>query len=401
MDKKCNYAWPVTTLAKYDYDVLMECINKNKEIFAKKKIVIFGAGIRGTSFSLLLKRMGYNDIYFTDNNLDKIGGYINEYPILHYDMIEMMKEEVVIIISVENGYSIKQQLEKSGFVEDVNYYFIENHIYENYLEEFSINDNISCLVMGDCGLTDVSIKDKDYTNLGDMLKQKKAEEKIKVLAIHGMGMRAYYHILKVHINKINKPDKVIIMSNFETFTSKHHILPRTQHEKLIEMINTYVNAEDKELDEYSKITKERFSNTSIDYFTTAKSDFSQKKEDRNDRLVIKMNYMYKINLECEGVKYMFKIIELCKNNNIKLKFFIPPVNYQYAEQLFGEVFYEKYEDNCLRLKTAVERQKVEILDLSYVLDSNQFADLHTIDETANYEGRTIISDMIFNKLINN
>ena len=40
MEKRINFAWPVTTLCKFDYEALKKCVEANKELLSKKKIVI-------------------------------------------------------------------------------------------------------------------------------------------------------------------------------------------------------------------------------------------------------------------------------------------------------------------------------------------------------------------------
>lgn len=394
MNKKINFAWPVTILGRYDYDALKKFVDENHEILQKKKIIIFGAGIRGTLFSVLLKKFGYLDIVFTDNNSKKVGGCINEHPIISYADSLKMKDQAVIIISVENGFKIKNQLDRDGLIENKDYYYIENRIYERYLSEFKNVTKIENLIMGDCGLADVSIKDTNYDNLGEILKERLGEDKTKVLAVHGMGMRAFYHILKAHIDKISIPKRAVIMANFETFTGMQHLLPRSQHHNLIEMINKAINEEDEELKEYSRITKERFENFKIDFFTSSNDVLENMNQDKNDRIVIRMNYMYKLNLENECVQYLFKIISLAKSHNIQLLFFIPPANYEYAEELYGKKFYDAYSYNCDKLKQAISEKGGKVLDLSYALKKSEFADIHTIDETANYNGRLIVANKI-------
>lgn len=89
---------------------------------------------------------------------------------------------------------------------------------------------------------------------------------------------------------------------------------------------------------------------------------------------------------------------MCAENGIRLFFFIPPANYMYAEELFGDKFAEKYGKNVERLKDIVAEQGSEVLDLSYLLTSSQFADIHTIDETTNYEGRVLVKDQLVKKI---
>ena len=395
--KNINFAWPVTTLCKYDYEALRTCIKENEKLFKQKEIVIFGAGIRGTAFSLLLKKFGYNNIVFTDNNEKKVGAYINEFFIIPYSEVVEKKGNIIVLISVENGFVLKEQLEESGFAENIDYFYIESHLYEKYLEQFLDKRKIETLIM-DCGLTDLSKQDENFTNLGEMLAQNLGEDKTKVLAVHAMGMRAYYHILSVQIKYITVPKCVVIMANFETFTGKQHLLPRSQHARLIEMISKAINDKDIELNEYRKITKERFENFKLDYFASSQGTVKQMSKDKNDRIVIKINYMYDLKLDNEGILYMKKIMELCSTYGIDLLFFIPPANYMYAVDLYGDAFTERYQSNVMKLKSIFEDENAELLDLSYVLKSEQFADIHTIDETANYEGRKIVTAEIVKKI---
>ena len=398
--KDINFAWPVTTLCKFDYEALRKCIKANEEILHQKQIVIFGAGIRGTSFSLLLQRFDFRNIVFTDNNKEKIGGNINEFPIISYEEIEKKREQVVIIISVENGFAIKEQLKNSGFVENINFFYIENHLYELFLQEFLNKSKIDTLVMGDCGITDVSKKDDDFTNLGEMLKQQLGIESTKVLAVHAMGMRAFYHILSAQVKYIEIPKQVVVMANFETFTGKQHLLPRSQHARLIKMISDSINNQDEELYDYVHITKERFENFKLDYFTSSQSVLNNMSKEKNDRIIIQMNYMYNLKEDNENIVFMQKIMRLCKHFNIKLLFFIPPANYIYAKELYGNKFMEKYQANVSKLSSIIQNENVELLDLSFLLKCEQFADIHTIDETTNFEGRKMVSAQIVEKLNN-
>ena len=398
MNEAKNFAWPVTTLCKYDYKALKEFVKENEPLFKSKQIVIFGAGIRGTSFSIFLQKIGYHNIVFTDNNEQKIGGYINEFPIISYEEMVKRKEEIVIIISVENGFSIMKQLEKDNFQEGVDFFYIENHLYDLYLKEFLEQKKTETLIMGDCGITDISRTDSDYTNLGEILKEKLGSNKTKVLAVHAMGMRAFYHILKAHIENIEIPRRAIVMTNFETFTGKQHLLPRSQHARLIDMISKSISDSDEELREYVEVTKERFDNFKVDYFASSKNTLNKMSKDKNDRIVIRMNYMYELKEDNECIVYMKKIISLCNHNNIKLLFFIPPANYMYAEELYGDKFKERYSANVKKLKDIINSNGAEILDLSYLLESDKFADVHTIDETTNYEGRKIVAGKIVGKI---
>lgn len=386
MEEAVNFAWPVTVLGQYDYNALSDCLEQYRNIVEQKEIVIFGAGIRGTIFSILLQQKGYTNLVFTDNNENKVGNFINEFPIISFSDVCEKRKEVFIIVSAENGEGIKRQLENNGFQEGIGFALVENHVYEEFIEEFFSKRNTETLVLGDCGLTDVGLKDNSYTTLGDLLKG--GREQTKVLAMHGMGMRAYYQLVKLQSRAVEKPKKLMVMANFETFTGKQHLLPRSQHVQLFELL--YEKSEDTELEEYLKLIRDRFANLKMDYFTF--SHETMKRDQRNDKIVFKMNYMYNLSLENECIQYMFYLSELCKEQDIPLAFFIPPVNYQYAEKLWGEEFKIRYEKNCKRLKEELSGKSIPVLDLSYMFPSDKFGDCCTVDECLNFEGRKLAAE---------
>jgi hypothetical protein len=164
------------------------------------------------------------------------------------------------------------------------------------------------------------------------------------------------------------------------------------------MISEAVGNRDEELVEYVNVTRERFENFKVDYFASSKDTLKKMSREKNDKIVIRMNYMYDLKEDNECIVYMKKIIELCRQRQIKLLFFIPPANYMYAQELYGDLFTKKYEANVSKLTEMVNSESVDLLDLSYVLTKYQFADIHTIDETTNYEGRKIVSDKLAEKI---
>ena len=393
----CNFAWPVTTMCKYDYNALHDFVKKNDGVLREKQIVIFGCGIRGTSFSIQLKKMGYSDFVFTDNNQSKVGGFINEFPIISYEKIKEHQGKVVIIISVEGGFPIVKQLEQDGFIENVDFFYIENHLYDNYVKTFCDDSPCRTMVLGDCGLTDISINDSNFENIGDMLLGSLRNEKAKILAIHAMGMRAFYTIAHAHIKYIQKPDNIILMTNLEIFTGKQHLLPRSQHATLIHRLAEKLGFRDDVLNDYSSLTEKRFNNYTMDYFTSSNEAMANNSNEKNNKIVLKLNYMYRMDPENECAVYLKKFISMCLENGIGLMLFIPPVNYQYAISLWGDKFTLSYEENTSFIKKIAADNNVPILDLSYLLSSSDFADVTTIDETVNQDGRKKVVSSIVTK----
>lgn len=398
MENRKNFAWPVTTVCKYDLKAFEEFIEEKASFLNGKKIIVFGAGIRGTQYSNFLKRFGYKDIVFTDNNITKVGGYINEFPIVSLDEVIDEKEKNVILISLENGAPIRNQLEELGLEEGRDFFYIDNHLYDEYEKQFMDTEEKDTILMGDCGITDLAIKDTDRLNLGEMIAEKTGKNAVKVLAIHAMGMRAYYTIFKAHCEHVYKPQNAVLMVNMEVFTGKQHLLPRSQHAALIERISNDVQNKDPELLEYAKITKERFSNFKNDYFTSSDTALKDMGQGTNEKIVIKMNYMFRMDMENECIVYLKKFIQYCQRKNINLLLFIPPANYEYAQTLWGDLFKEKYDKNVKVLLDIARENKVPIKEFSYRLSSDKFADVCTIDETLNQDGRKIISEELIGEM---
>ena len=88
------------------------------------------------------------------------------------------------------------------------------------------------------------------------------------------------------------------MVNFEIFTGKHHLLPRTQHVNLFGKIMDELQNLDSEFIDYYKLTKTRFDNFKLDVSSSYQGDHLE----NNRRMVFRMNYMYKLKKDTEDMK---------------------------------------------------------------------------------------------------
>lgn len=393
MNEKQNFAWPVTTFAKYDYDVVKKWVEEYGSLLEEKQIVIFGAGIRGTLFLNFLQDFGYNDILFTDNNPVKVGGTVYKCPIVSYEEVVQKKEEVVVVVSIENATTVKEQLVKSGFVENQNFFYLESNLYKNFIDGFLEKKETKNLAMGCCAFTDIAKTDVDQRSLAELIRAEMGESCTKALAVHAMGMRGYYHILHAYMNFMQKPENVVIMIHFDALTGKQHMLPRSQNAPLIRELCGVVNHQDAELEEYAEVTQARFDNFTMDCFTSSKENMSRISQEKNDRLVFRINYMYQLNWEIEPMVYMKKIIRLCKENKINLLFFIPPVNSEYAQELLGSAFREKYDANVASLREFIGSE-VPVLDFSDIASREEFAQRNTVDEIVKFDARKRIAERL-------
>ena len=195
MSEKKNYAWPVTSMDQADYSAFSQWFEEHEEMLQKRQLIIWGAGIRGTTFSILLKERGIHNIRFVDSNPQKQGGCIDEFPILAPDELNQLKQgEFLILISTENSRDIQMDLENRGYQKDVDYVSIESGQYPAYVAEFLRPYERDILIMGDCEFSTMSLNEEDHSTLRDKLYLRFGKGKAKILAMHGIGLRAQYNI---------------------------------------------------------------------------------------------------------------------------------------------------------------------------------------------------------------
>lgn len=397
MKESINFAWPVTSTNREDYEAFCEWLKKNKEIVEKKQIAIWGAGIRGTEFSLFFRKNNYHNIIFIDNNDQKWGGVIDEFPIISPEELyqKMMQGKTKILISTEAGADIEKQLQEKGYVKDKDFFTIKSSLYEKYVSEFKREYKGKVLIIGDCEFSKISMKDTDLRNLGEMIKAKYGEDRTKVLAMHGMGLRAYYNVLNAQISNGMKPNVLVVMVNLDTLTGRQHLLPRSQHVELLRMIYDRTENRDEEFEEYMKAVEERSKNIQAEFFTHQSQTEGEKAKEVKAKNYFRLNYMYKLDVDTEGLVYFRKILEKARMENIEVIPFVPPVNYTLGIELLGEKFELKYKQNLEKIRQIVEENHKKLLDLSYCLGADMFAEPETPDETANEAGRKRMTELLY------
>ena len=388
MENIKDFTWPVSTMTEPEYREFSNMLLKNQEYIANKKIYIFGAGIRGNMFMMYLERHGHLIEGFIDNDMSKVGGWINQYPIISFEDIKKKNlEHLYIIVSIESYEDIKKQLQVINMSENKDFFFLESPLYKIYVKEFFARKRTKYLILGDCLFSQVGLEDSDYTTLGNMLKSKLGKDETKLLSMHGMGMPSFYHMFRLQIKLGMKPELVLLAVNMVMFAGKNNQLPRAQHPVLLETIKQHIEETDGEYNKYVEVARNRFNKFNTDIFTTSQKTHRNRVSDNVIKLHFKMNHMYKLDLENEGIEYLIKIIDLARNNNIKCVPFIPPVNYIKGREIFGEKFANAYEANTSLVKNVLNQKGIEILDLSYICGKAEFACKDTPNELLNDKGR--------------
>ncbi len=390
-----NFSWLVTSIEQTDYIAFCQWYQQNQERLKTHQLVIWGAGIRGTTFSLLLKEREFYNIIFVDTNSQKQGGYIDEFPIISPEELEQRrgKQNTLILVSPENSSEIQAELKAKNYQENKDYFLVESGEYAAYVKEFLRLYSQDTLIMGDCEFSTISMIDVEHSTLQEMLFQRCGLDKTKILAMHGMGLRAEYNIFHAQILQGMKPKRLVIMVNFDTLTGKQHLLPRSQHAELLKQLLSVQENPDQEFIEYVSLTAERSQNLQMEFWGSSKH--TKELSEVRTRNYFKLNYLYNLNIETEGIVYLIRILKEACAEGINVLPFIPPVNYQLGKRLLGDMFCQKYERNVEKVRQVIEAENFHLLDLSYCLDATLFATETTANETSNSKGREKIADLLY------
>lgn len=395
-----DFEYPEYMFDKKDAALLHEFVESHRQVLKDKNLVIFGAGVRGSIFGVLLAKEGIAEFEYCDNNETKWGEVINGHAIISPSALSGKVTDSVVLISVESMDLIKvmeKQLGDMGFVKGVDLFAIPSSVYDHYMDVFSEPMKDHVLILGDCRFTFVSIYDNDSDNLEVLLKKefKKRGVSAQVLAMHALCMRAQYYVLKTQLEMGNIPKMLVLPINYESYNGTLHLLSCTQHPELMRRMYEASKIKDQELAEYVILTKERTENPPY-IFSVDNDNGSPVVSDKKLKLFLKMNYMFYPSMENEGIVYLYKSLELAKEYGIKVLTFVPPINYMSGKEYWGQDFVDKYNRGIEVFKKIADEYNAEMLNQSYLLTEDGFYSKYDKNELANDEGRILMADSLLN-----
>ena len=203
-----------------------------------------------------------------------------------------------------------------------------------------------------------------------------------------MPIRTFYHLVRLQFKMRIIPQKIILAVNTVMFTGKKNQLPRAQHTPLLKKIQKSLEFDDREFDDYVNLTAERMERFQTDAFVSSSNNVQNRNSKHISDLRMRLNYMYLLDDTEEGVVYLRKLAALCKVNNVEFVPFLPPINYEYGQSVFGKEFDEYCRTNAQKLKDILDKEyAVDLWDAGYLLSKEYFAASDTINEITNYAGR--------------
>jgi len=180
-----------------------------------------------------------------------------------------------------------------------------------------------------------------------------------------------FHYLQTQLNKIfdtsNKYNSMKILRNSNNIGTIHELQKNTIN------IDFYCNdKKQKELIKYKKELIKKF----------------------------EYHYMYDLSINNKMFTYISDIIDYSIKTNIKLLFYITPMNYALGEHLIGDRFKNKLNKNINILVEFLKVNKVDFMDLSHILEHKNFTDTQHVCGHVNHVGRKNIANYL-HKYIDN
>ncbi|MBS7339905.1 MAG: hypothetical protein KIH00_06635 [Lachnospiraceae bacterium] len=102
------------------------------------------------------------------------------------------------------------------------------------VEYYKKDLRVETLILGDCTTTTISLEDEIKLSLKVLLYK---ENKIKVLAMNGIYMRAFYNVLLMTLDKMDSIKKLVILLSLGIFGNKYHLLSKNQYENDFEELD--------------------------------------------------------------------------------------------------------------------------------------------------------------------
>ncbi|MEM7333966.1 MAG: hypothetical protein AAF490_17915 [Chloroflexota bacterium] len=268
------------------------------------------------------------------------------------------------------------------------------------------------IYFGDSSLTNVSPLDENKDPIHIMLQDSVAQ------SVGGVPHSAYHLGLYAEFAHYiaaqeTQPDVVIVPINLRSFSPIWDIGPSFQFDKetlyLRENNPLWLKAF------YTPLSIFRWYTPSVshqEYVDTAVYDGTEQvgtvrefndiltsgvtAESREASLIY--SYMAQIPPDHRKLKAMIELVDTYQSHNIDVILYITPIDYQFGESLLGERFTVQVENNTVVISQLLADKDVQLLDLTFALESEFFNWDKYPNEHLTEHGRSFIADQLAHEL---
>lgn len=233
----------------------------------------------------------------------------------------------------------------------------EVSLFKSYL-----NKNTEIIYFGDSSATSYSYQDRNKGSIQTFLADNLKEYQIGAITHPAYMMDTFEKYIK-YLTKNNQAVKIIVITvNLRSFSKEIEENPMNQFRKVkffLEYPSSLLN-----------ILYQPMSAFKV-YQVGSDSKLNGSKSDTMEQQ-LKLRYMYDLSKNQTGIKTMEQIKDHLGGSNIKVLFYITPIDYQEASRFMGREFEIKVSQNISVLKEILDKPNIEVLDLSFSLDHQSF-----------------------------
>ena len=340
-----------------------------------RRIAIWGASVRGTILGCMLEMMEVYDFDYVDNDISKCGQFIANHRIMGVEDVQIWnREEHFIVIPIEYGIDIVNQLKQLGYIENRDFVFIKTDIEDKYVEELTKKRDVDTLIFGDSQLVVTTIGETNKECLQTVLESCFNCTKTSFLSIGCLSLGHIYEFTRLSKTYFAQGLKQIyIFLTYEMLSPWHYYLSRTRHTGLLHRIFDVLMVNDDEYEDYMRMADVRASNYLIEkryspVRTSNQVDVDGKKT-RNDYALLV--YGRKISYYDVPLTYLHRILCYCKENDIICRVINYPVNMDELLRIDPDLRLLVKKNNN-KIKNEVESCGGRWTDLSDFLDEEDF-----------------------------
>lgn len=279
-----------------------------------------------------------------------------------------------------------------------------------------LREKVDIIYFGDSTNITVGKDDSDHRTIAGMLHDMASQWSLGSVVHPAYHIGIYLEFCKYLVRQGYRPVVIIIPINMRSFSPDWDRRPHYQYEiqKIIlkgGLLKSILLAFYKPLMMFKynffTISQQEFLDTPVFYghrqVGTAK-DFNNssyiKYSDKNMKNQLIFSYMYGLSLSPQHrkLKALVETAKLLIRNNIKVIFYITPIDWETGEKYLPGEFLKQLRENTQLIISLLSMEGVEVLDISTVLPTNCFYWYLYPNEHLNQRGRMYVAEQLYLKL---
>ena len=382
--------WPLKNAHKETVASFEQQLRDTQQaLWGRKKLFVWGAGVRGTLLGLLLEKNNHNSFSYIDGDSRKWGmnicGHMIQSP---EELWKTSPEDLYVLIPLEYSEDVQKILEKHGMVEQRHFSVIRSTEKQNFQDTFFSQYDKKILLIGGSLFNEILLCEEHDNDLKEDLRLRYGST-MKVLSMNSISIGGYYYLYRLQLLCGQVPEQVWIFISWDLLTEYVHKLPRSQHVDLLEALKNKSGVSDDTLDCYLTQASLR----AVDYKMELEHsplrvfDGERPSSESVHRGYLKKSLLYSVNTETESFDYLKSIVDLSCQYGIKCRMFITPYNYELVEEYFGSHAKALVGENFAKLQQFFNLHDVPIYDMGRLLPNKDFETAVTVNDAISKEGR--------------